>query len=44
MVDRSSRVIAFYNGESGGTRNTILYAESKGVEVINLLQSERPFP
>ncbi len=44
MVDRSSRVIAFYNGESGGTRNTIRYAESKGVQVINLLQSERPFP
>ena len=44
MVDRSSRVIAFYNGESGGTRNTIQYAESKGVEVINLLRSERPFP
>ena len=39
MVDRSSRVIAFYNGESGGTRNTILYAESKGVEVVNLLDS-----
>ncbi len=44
MVDRSSRVIAFYNGESGGTRNTIRYAESKGVQVINLLQSERPIP
>ena len=39
MVDRSSRVIAFYNGESGGTRNTILYAESKGIEVVNLLDS-----
>ena len=44
MVDRSSRVIAFYNGESGGTRNTIRYADSKGVQVINLLQSERPIP
>lgn len=37
MVDRSSRVIAFYNGEPGGTRNTILYAEKLGIPVINLL-------
>ena len=44
MVDRSSRVIAFYNGESGGTRNTIRYAESKGVQITNLLQSELPIP
>lgn len=27
MVDHSSRVIAVYNGEEGGTRNTILYAK-----------------
>ncbi len=39
MVDRSSRVIAFYNGEPGGTRNTILYAENKGIDVVNLLDS-----
>ena len=44
MVDRSSRVIAFYNGESGGTRNTIRYAEQHGINVYNLLQSERNFP
>lgn len=37
MVDRSSRVIAVYNGEKGRTRNTIMYAERKGVEVINIL-------
>lgn len=37
MVDRSNLVIAFYNGESGGTRNTIKYAEEQNVEVINLL-------
>ena len=30
MVDRSSRVIAVYNGEPGGTRNTIEYASSRG--------------
>lgn len=37
MVDRSSRVIAFYNGTAGGTRNTIHYAEKHGVEVIGYL-------
>ena len=34
MVDHSNRVIAYYNGAPGGTRNTIEYAENKGVEVI----------
>ncbi len=34
MVDHSSRVIAYYNGEPGGTKNTIDYAEKKGIEVI----------
>lgn len=33
MVNRSARVIAVYNGERGGTRNTIAYARTKGVEV-----------
>ena len=32
MVDRSNRVIAYYNGSPGGTRNTIEYAGRKGVE------------
>lgn len=41
MVDRSMRVIALYNGEPGGTRNTIKYAEEKGVEVINLLDKNK---
>lgn len=34
MVDRSSRVIAVYNGEPGGTRNTIDYAKAKKVECL----------
>ena len=34
MVDRSSMVIAVFNGESGGTKNTIDYATAHGVEVI----------
>lgn len=33
MVDRSSRVIAVYNGQAGGTRNTIIYAGKKGIDV-----------
>ena len=37
MVDRSARVIAVYNGESGGTRNTIKYAEKHCVPVFNVL-------
>jgi len=36
MVDHSKKVIAAFNGESGGTKNTIAYANKKGVEVINI--------
>lgn len=34
MVDHSARVIGYYNGEDGGTKDTIEYAESQGVEVV----------
>ena len=37
MVDRSNLVIAVFNGEKGGTKNTIDYAKKNGVEVINVL-------
>lgn len=37
MVDRSNLVIAVYNGESGGTRNTIKYAEKHGIKINNVL-------
>ena len=33
MVDRSSLVIAVFNGEPGGTRNTVDYAKAHGVPV-----------
>lgn len=36
MVNRSARVIAVYNGEPGGTRNTIEYARSKEVECLRI--------
>ena len=35
MVDHSNRVIAYFNGSPGGTRNTIEYAEKKHVEVYS---------
>lgn len=34
MVDHSNRVIAYFNGAPGGTKNTIDYAASKGIEVV----------
>lgn len=37
MVDHSSLVIALFTGEAGGTRNTINYAQSQGLEILNLL-------
>ena len=33
LVDHSTLVIAVYNGEPGGTKNTIDYAKKQGVEV-----------
>ena len=38
MVDHSSRVIAVYNGQPGGTRNTILYDKGRGFYVNDLLR------
>jgi len=34
MVDHASRVIAVFNGEKGGTKNTIDYAIRNAIEVI----------
>lgn len=39
MVDRSSRVIAVFNGTSGGTMNTIKYAVKNDVEIKNVWDS-----
>ena len=37
MVDTSSSVVAFYNGDGkGGTASTVKYANQKGVKVINV--------
>lgn len=34
MVDHAGRVIAVFNGEKGGTKNTIDYAERQNIPVI----------
>lgn len=39
MVERSSRLICYYNGRQGGTGYTVCYAKSKGLETINLYKS-----
>lgn len=33
MVDHSALVLAVFNGEAGGTRNTIKYAQQKGIDI-----------
>ena len=35
MVDRSARVIAVFNGEPGGTKNTIAYADNEKVAIVS---------
>ena len=36
MVDHSSRLICYYDGQPGGTGYTVDYARQKGLEVVNL--------
>lgn len=36
MVNNSARVIAVYDGESGGTRNTIKYANANDVPIVTI--------
>lgn len=39
MVDHSARVIAVFNGEKGGTKNTIDYAKRNGVEIADIFKN-----
>ena len=39
MVDRSNLVIAVFNGQKSGTKNTVDYAKRKGIKVMNVLDS-----
>ena len=36
MVNHSAKVIAVYNGQSSGTKNTIDYAHRQGIPVIQI--------
>lgn len=36
MVDNSDILISYYRGRQGGTQYTFMYAESRGLKIINL--------
>ncbi len=42
MVDHSSRVIAYYNGEDGGTKDMVAYAQNQGLEVVLGVDEPQP--
>ena len=39
MVERSSLVIAVFNGRPSGTKNTIDYAMSQNIKIVNILKN-----
>ena len=41
MVDRSSLVIAVFNGQKSGTKNTVDYAKRKGVKIGYVLSIDK---
>lgn len=43
MVDHSTRVIAVYNGQPGGTRNTIQYAQRERI-CVRVVGGDHVFP
>lgn len=44
MVDRSDLVITYWDGEKGGTENTVRYAKKKGVPVVNISNGYADLP
>lgn len=38
MVNNSERVIAVFDGSKGGTKNTLMYAKRRGVDIVNAAQ------
>jgi len=36
MVDNSSRLICYYDGQKGGTDYTVKYAREKGLDIVNV--------
>jgi hypothetical protein len=39
MVDKSSKLICYYDGSGGGTGYTVEYAKKRSVQVVNLYAS-----
>lgn len=39
MVDRSDKVLTYFDGKSGGTAETLKYAKKKGLTIINLAET-----
>lgn len=39
MVDYSSLVIAAWNGQASGTKNTVNYARCKNIKIVNILSN-----
>jgi uncharacterized phage-like protein YoqJ len=43
MVDRCDKLLALWDGSSGGTHNCVKYAKRHGVEVVNLWPQWEPY-
>lgn len=41
MVNNSDTVVTWFDGKSGGTKNTLAYAQKNGREIINLNEEEK---
>ena len=41
MVDNSDTVVTWFDGRSGGTKNTLAYAQNKGRKIININETEK---
>ena len=41
MVDHSARVLAVYDGQLGGTKNTITYAIQHDISVVSIIELSR---
>ena len=44
MVDSSSLLICYFDGQAGGTAQTVHYAQSSGLHIINLSQKRTLLP
>ncbi|MBR6572328.1 MAG: DUF1273 family protein [Clostridia bacterium] len=36
MIDNSDMVLTYYDGKSGGTKSTLIYANKKGKKIVNI--------